>query len=84
MAQTLTQMAVDVLTTPDGREKTALSREHAKRWFASRDAGKPLDVGIADPPLRPSRPDRPELLDPRDVPKRKPGSPTGRIALLLP
>ena len=82
MAPTLTQMAVDVLRTADGREKTALSREHAARWFAARDAGEPLDVGIAEPPLRPARPDRPELLDPRDVPKRKPGSPAGRIALL--
>jgi len=31
---------------------------------------------------RPARPDRPELLSPRDVPHRKPGSPEGRIALL--
>ena len=82
MAPTLTQMAVDVLATADGHDKTALSREHAKRWFAARDAGESLEVGAADPPLRPSRPDRPELLDPRDVPKRKPGSPAGRIALL--
>ncbi|MEL7150144.1 MAG: ferritin-like domain-containing protein [Pseudomonadota bacterium] len=78
----LSEMAVEVLETADGRAKTALSRAHAARWFAARDAGAALAVGQADPPLRPSRPDRPELLDPRDVPKRKPGSPEGRIALL--
>ncbi len=82
MAVTLTEMACAVLATADGRQKTALSRTHAARWFAARDAGKPLPVGRGDPPLRPARPERPELLDPRDVPKRKPGSPEGRIALL--
>ena len=39
-------------------------------------------IGTSNPPLRPARPDRPELLSPRDVPHRKPGSPEGRIALL--
>lgn len=41
-----------------------------------------MPLGHEQPPLRPSRPDAPELLDPRDVPKRKPGTPEGRIALL--
>lgn len=79
---TLAEMAVEVLTTADARAKTALSREHAARWFAAREAGEVIPVGTAEPPLRPARPDRPDLLDPRDVPKRKPGSPEGRIALL--
>ncbi|WP_095589852.1 ferritin-like domain-containing protein [Actibacterium ureilyticum] len=82
MPQTLTEMAVAVLTTADGRAKTALSRTHAAAWFAARDAGDPIPVGVAAPPLRPARPEKPDLLDPRDVPKRKPGSPAGRIALL--
>ncbi|MWD30146.1 DUF455 domain-containing protein, partial [Aquicoccus sp. SCR17] len=43
-------MAVEVLTTADGRAKTALSRAHAERWFAAREAGAPLPVGRADPP----------------------------------
>ncbi len=81
-AATLTEMAVEVLCTADGRKKTALSRAHAVRWFAARDAGDPPEVGTSTPPDRPARPDRPELLDPRDVPKRKPGTPEGRIALL--
>ncbi len=79
---TLTQMAVDVLTTADGRAKTALSRTHAARWQAAREAGENIPLGDAMPPLRPSRPDKPELLNPRDVPRRRPGSPQGRIALL--
>ena len=78
----LSEMAVDVLTTADGREKTAKSRRHAATWFAARESGAPVPIGRADPPLRPARPDQPILLDPREVPKRKPGSPQGRIALL--
>jgi uncharacterized ferritin-like protein (DUF455 family) len=79
---TLCEMAVDVLTTADGREKTAKSRDYAAQWFAARAEGAALEIGKAEAPLRPSRPEKPELLNPRDVPKRKPGSPAGRIALL--
>lgn len=82
MDQTLTEMAVDVLTTADGRAKTALSRTYAKQWFEARASGNCPEVGQSTPPSRPARPERPALLDPRDVPKRKPGSPEGRIALL--
>lgn len=82
MTLTLSDMAVDVLTTADGREKTAKSHAYAKQWFDARANGTPIEIGRATPPLRPSRPEKPELLDPRDVPKRKPGSPQGRIALL--
>lgn len=82
MAQSLAGMAVEVLTTADGRAKTALSHRHAAAWFAARAAGQPLPIGRAAPPLRPSRPDRPELLPPREVPRRRPGSEAGRIALL--
>ncbi|WP_147125151.1 ferritin-like domain-containing protein [Shimia ponticola] len=82
MTQTLTQMATEVLTTADGRAKTELSRKHAATWFAARKDGNDIPVGTATPPLRPSRPAKPELLDPRDVPRRRPGSPEGRKALL--
>ena len=44
--------------------------------------GKPPRSGALIRPMQPSRPDKPELLDPRDVPHRKPGSEAGRIALL--
>ncbi len=82
MSLSLAEMAVEVLTTADGREKTALGRKHAAAWFAARDAGRPLPIGQASPPDHPARPARPELLDPREVPKRKPGSEAGRKALL--
>ncbi|MFU8778955.1 MAG: ferritin-like domain-containing protein [Roseovarius sp.] len=75
-------MAVAVLSTSDGRAKTALSRAHAAAWFAARAEGRDIPLGRATPPLRPARPERPALLDPRDVPRRRPGSVQGRIALL--
>jgi uncharacterized ferritin-like protein (DUF455 family) len=78
----LAQMAVNVLTTADGREKTALSREYAAQWQAARARGETPEIGRAEPPLQPARPEKPELLSPRDVPHRKPGTPEGRIALL--
>ncbi len=82
----LAQMAEQVLRTADGREKTALSRRYASEWFAARAAGEitdlPAAIGRATPPDFPARPETPELKDPRDVPKRRPGSPEGRIALL--
>ena len=79
---TLAEMAVAVLTTADGRAKTALSHRCAAAWRASREAGQPLPLGRADPPDTPARPARPELLNPRDMPRRRPGSAAGRIALL--
>ncbi|MCF8486738.1 MAG: ferritin-like domain-containing protein [Rhodobacteraceae bacterium] len=82
MADSLAQMAVEVLTTADGRAKTALSRSHAARWFAARAVGEALPIGHALPPDMPARPEKPELLHPNDVPRRRPGSEVGRIALL--
>ncbi|WP_106744481.1 ferritin-like domain-containing protein [Yoonia maritima] len=79
---TLSEMAVAVLNTADGRAKAALSREYAAQWRAARANGTPPEIGDAKPPLRPARPEKPELLDPRDVPHRKPGTEEGRIALL--
>ena len=40
--QMLAEMAVEVLTTADGRAKTALGRRHAAAWFAARAAGAAL------------------------------------------
>ncbi|WP_395540098.1 ferritin-like domain-containing protein [Neotabrizicola sp. sgz301269] len=82
MTQSLAEMAVEILTTAGGREKAALSRRHAATWVAARAAGRPLPVGRASPPDAPARPVKPDLLPPRDVPRRRPGSAQGRIALL--
>ncbi len=82
MTTSLAEMAVEVLTTADGRTKAALSLRHAASWFAARETGAPFPIGHAKPPARPARPKKPDLLDPRDVPRRRPGSPLGRTALL--
>ena len=80
---TLAEMAVEILTTADGRAKTALAHRHAAAWRASRDGtGPEIAVGRAEPPLKPARPDKPDLLDPRDVPRRRTGTLKGQIALL--
>jgi uncharacterized ferritin-like protein (DUF455 family) len=79
----LAEMAVAVLTTADARAKTALSRDFAKRWKASRaEGGRAIPIGAACPPDQPARPAQPPLLDPRDVPRRKPGTLAGRTAIL--
>lgn len=79
---TLTDMAVSVLTTADGRAKTSLSRAHAARWQAARRDGVAIPLGNATPPDWPARPANPVLLSPRDVPRRRPGTVEGRIAIL--
>lgn len=78
----LAQMACEVLNTADGREKTALSRRYAAQWQTARNKGEQPEIGKADPPLHPARPAQPELLNPRDVPRRRPGSVEGRQAIL--
>jgi uncharacterized ferritin-like protein (DUF455 family) len=78
----LAEMADAVLRTSDAREKTALSRSSAAMWHAARASGAAPEIGSASPPDRPARPERPELLDPRDVPRRRPGSARGRRAIL--
>ncbi|WP_127109774.1 ferritin-like domain-containing protein [Pararhodobacter zhoushanensis] len=82
LPQTLAACADAVLNTADGREKTALSKRCAEAWFAARAAGTPMPIGHGNPPLNPARPAQPELLDPRDMPRRRTGSLAGRIALL--
>lgn len=79
----LAKRANEVLQTADGRQKTALSRRHAADWFAARAGdAEEIAIGTATPPLHPARPEKPELRSPRDVPRRRPGSAAGRLALL--
>ncbi len=79
---TLADLAVEVLMCADGRAKAALSRKNAGLWFAARTAGAPLPIGVCAPPDTPARPEKPDLLDPKDVPRRRTSSPSGRTALL--
>jgi uncharacterized ferritin-like protein (DUF455 family) len=81
----LAELAETVLTCPDGREKAAQSLAYAAEWQAARATGftvGPDEIGHANPPDSPARPAKPDLLDPRDVPRRRPGTPEGRRALL--
>jgi len=79
MAITLSEAALDVLTTASPIEKAQKTRIHATAWRA----GQITEIGSVDLPSRPARPAKPELLDARDMPKRaKAGSPKSKIALL--
>lgn len=82
MKTPLAQCAVDVLQTANAREKTALSRQYAQEWFAARENGETPDIGQSLPPDAPARPEKPDLLPPREVPRRRTGTQAGRIALL--
>ena len=79
MTLTLADRVVGVLGTGDAAAKAQAARAVAADWRA----GLIPDIGRAAPRDRPRRPARPELLAPRDMPKRgKAQSPAGRIALL--
>ena len=82
MGLSLAEMGANVLNTADGRAKTALSLQYAQAWQEARAAGNMLEIGSAPAPDHPARPEAPRLCAPKDVAKRKPGSPEGRIALL--
>ena len=74
----LAQAAVSVLTAAEPSEKVRLSRALAQRWRAGGMA-----VGAATPPTRPARPERPVLLPPREMKRRRNlAAVAGRIALL--
>ncbi|HVY98980.1 MAG TPA: ferritin-like domain-containing protein [Dongiaceae bacterium] len=76
----LAASAIAVLTTPEPGGKAAASHRAAAAWLSGR-----LDLSADGPPPpdRPARPERPPLLAPRDMPKRKAGGSTAkRIAML--
>ncbi len=68
--------AVAVLTASDPAAKVDLTRAAAARW-----RGGAKEIGVATPPERPGRPEKPELRRPGEMPKRSSG-PKGRIALV--
>lgn len=78
----LATAAEKILRTGDPDEKAKLSRATASEWQTRRAAGNIPEIGQANPPDRPARPDLPVLKHPRDMPRRRPGSTTGRVALL--
>ena len=77
---TLVGCALDILNTADAHEKAHKTRTYAALWRSSNITaiGKTENV-----PDRPQRPARPELLMPRDMPKRKKGNSTRNKVNLL-
>jgi uncharacterized ferritin-like protein (DUF455 family) len=76
--QSLAAGAVEILTTADPAAKAKGAHVLAEAWRCGR-----IEPGAAEPPDRPARPEKPLLLPPREMPKRKAGqSLAGRIALL--
>ena len=76
---TLSEAALDVLTTPAPKEKARKTRDYALAW---REGGI-SEIGAVKLPNRPARPEKPELRDAREMPKRaKAGSTKSKIALL--
>ena len=72
--------AARAILAADLAEKTALAQDVARRWHQRRlSLRSPLDT-LA--PLRPGRPEKPELVPPTQVMRRSLNSQRGRIALL--
>ncbi len=72
--------AIAAIRSADLDLKTELAQESARRWFArSLSLRSPLDPPLAD---RPGRPEKPELVPPKNMEKRSLHTLKGRIALL--
>jgi uncharacterized ferritin-like protein (DUF455 family) len=79
LAETLSEACRLVLLTADPREKVKAARRAARAWRAGRLA----HAFAATMPDAPAHPDAPQLLPPRDMPKRgSAGSLRSRIALV--
>lgn len=75
----MSDRVVGVLGTPDAMAKAGAARAVASDWRA----GVIPNIGRTAPRDRPKRPAKPELLRPREMPRRgKAQSEAGRIALL--
>jgi len=72
------QNALAVLRAAVPREKVAAANRLAVEWAETRDIGKK----ITDIAANPARPDVPQLVPPKEVKRRRLGSPQGRGALL--
>lgn len=75
-APTLGDACRKVLTTANARDKAAEARHVAAQWRAGK-LNRDTQASLAWPD-RPNRPETPELLLPRDMPKRKMSNAQGR------
>jgi uncharacterized ferritin-like protein (DUF455 family) len=72
--------AVRAIRAADLDIKTLLAQETARRWTGrTLSLRSPLDTPVPD---RPGRPEKPDLIAPRQMPKRAMTTDKGRIALL--
>lgn len=78
--KTLCACALDVLSTANAHQKAQKTRKYTENWHNSSD--KRLGV-VENMPKRPERPEHPQLLMPRDMPKRKKGNSNKNKAILL-
>lgn len=62
----LAEMGALVLSTADPLKKSKLSHLAYTRW---REEGLP--VGVSEPPIKPARPLKPQLVSPKDIPSPK-------------
>jgi uncharacterized ferritin-like protein (DUF455 family) len=78
---TLEDLACAIVSAPDPNDKVRLAKVTAKAWFSGQ-----VSLGVqsrpAHMPDRPGRPVKPQLLPPREMPRRTTGGLKGRIALL--
>jgi len=72
------QNALAVLQAAKPGEKVAAANKLAEEWAKTHDIGEK----VSNIPDNPARPDRPWLVPPKDVKRRRLGSPSGRGALL--
>ncbi|RAU22322.1 DUF455 domain-containing protein [Paramagnetospirillum kuznetsovii] len=78
MTTTLTEAACRVLLAADPAEKCRLTRDFAEDWRA----GRISELGATRPPDRPARPERPQLLPFKEMPRRSYGGDRGRVSLI--
>ncbi|WP_169568770.1 ferritin-like domain-containing protein [Sneathiella limimaris] len=76
--KTLSDLALEVLSTADGDQKAEISRQNALLWQKDPD----MPIGKVNPPDRPARPTKPELRAPTEMPRRRGGSDKARATLL--
>jgi uncharacterized ferritin-like protein (DUF455 family) len=74
----LTEKAIAILETASPQAKADASRAAVRWWHATPNAV----IARASPPCRPARPERPQLLPPKQMPKRRYAGTRGRVALL--
>lgn len=79
MKKTVFEAAQHCLLLQDVNEKLAAATQLYDDWCAGKLSLDKVELAESD---QAGRPEKPELVDPRDVPKRKFGSPEGRAIMI--